>query len=73
MLHVRQIGDEILHTPPSKAGFIQHNLLQGYITTLQETENLYGGVGIACNQCAKISDPLQKFFQVVLMMRKHVR
>ena len=61
MLKVRQIGDAQLHIPSPNADLTQSHLLQSYITILQEVNNLYGGVGIACNQCAGISNPIKLF------------
>lgn len=61
MLKVRQIGDAQLHTPSSNADLTQSHLLQSYITILHEVNNLYGGVGIACNQCVGISNPIRLF------------
>lgn len=61
MLYVKQIGDKTLHTPPANADLLQLTLVKNYINILHETENLYGGVGIACNQCANISSPVKIF------------
>ncbi|WP_341764161.1 peptide deformylase [Candidatus Tisiphia endosymbiont of Beris chalybata] len=59
MLKVRQIGDPQLHLVPAKADLSKIDLVQNYITILQEVKNLYGGVGIACNQCLEITNPIQ--------------
>ncbi len=59
---IRQIGDDVLHTPVKLASFSDRDkILTCYEIMLNIQEKL-GGVGIAANQCKDIVEPIQMVF-----------
>ena len=58
-LKVRQFGDQILHTAPKPVTLNEISKVESFIAIMKKIQKDYGGVGIACNQCNDIKDPLQ--------------
>ncbi|WP_163833075.1 peptide deformylase [Spartinivicinus ruber] len=56
-LRIRQVGDPILHQTPQPADLSSLPILANTIAIMKESLN--GGVGVACNQCSAIAEPVQ--------------
>lgn len=62
MLPIRQIGDTRLHQPTPKVDWSLPDIqatIQQQLAVMKDNLYRYGGVGMAANQCAAISHPLQ--------------
>ncbi|MBV8046707.1 MAG: peptide deformylase [Paludibacterium sp.] len=57
-LAIRQIGDPVLQVPPPQADVSQTATLMTYLAVLQKEQQQNGGIGIACNQCVAIAEPV---------------
>lgn len=62
MLSIRQIGEARLHQSPPKVDWSVPDIqatIQQQVAIMKDNLYRYGGVGMAANQCAAISHPLQ--------------
>ncbi|MDE1465192.1 peptide deformylase [Spartinivicinus poritis] len=56
-LAIRQVGDPILHQSLKPADLSNLSAISAMISIMKESLN--GGVGVACNQCSAIKQPVQ--------------
>lgn len=59
---IRQIGDDVLHTPVKLASFSDRDRILSCYEIMLNIQGKLGGAGIAANQCKDIEDPIQMIF-----------